>query len=402
MRTYSWEGKLKTGEVKKGELVAETISIARIQLRKLRITPIRIREKKDQTKAGFSIRRRIPEKNIVVFTRQFATMINAGLPLVQCLSILASQEENPAFLKVISQVKGDVESGQSLADALKKFPKVFNDLYVNLVEAGEAGGILDVILNRLSEYIEKVQKLKKKVKGAMVYPAVVVSVAVLVVTVILIFVIPVFEKMFSESGQALPLPTQIVIELSRFVKKNILFLGVGFGFILFLLKKFHRTSAGKYLMDDFSLRMPIFGPLLRKVAVAKFARTFGTMVSSGVPILEALEIVARSAGNKVIEKAIIKARGSISQGKTIAEPLTESKVFPPMVTQMIQVGESSGELDTMLGKIADFYDDEVDAAVSTLTAMLEPLMMVLLGGLVGGLVVAMYLPIFKMAAVISG
>ncbi len=360
MRTYSWEGKLKTGEVKKGELVAETISIARIQLRKLRITPIRIREKKDQTTAGFSIRRRIPEKNIVVFTRQFATMINAGLPLVQCLSILASQEENPAFLKVISQVKGDVEGGQSLAEALKKFPKVFNDLYVNLVEAGEAGGILDVILNRLSEYIEKVQKLKKKVKGAMVYPAVVVSVAILVVTVILIFVIPVFEKMFSESGQALPLPTQIVIELSRFVKKNILFLGIGFGFILFLLKRFHRTSAGKYLMDDFSLRMPIFGPLLRKVAVAKFARTFGTMVSSGVPILEALEIVARSAGNKVIEKAIIKARGSISQGKTIAEPLTESKVFPPMVTQMIQVGESSGELDTMLGKIADFYDDEVD------------------------------------------
>ena len=402
MPTYSWEGKLKTGEVKKGELVADTISIARIQLRKLRIAPIRIREKKDPTMARFSIRRRIPEKNIVVFTRQFATMINAGLPLVQCLGILAAQEENPAFFKVISQVKGEVESGQSLAEALKKHPKVFNDLFTNLVEAGEAGGILDVILTRLSNYIEKLQKLKKKVKGAFVYPAVVVGVAILVMAIILIFVIPVFEKMFSDFGQALPLPTQVVIELSRFVKNNILFLIVGFGLIMVLLRNFYRTSAGKYLVDDFSLRLPIFGSLLRKVAVAKFARTFGTMVSSGVPILEALEIVSRSAGNKVIEKAIVKARSSISQGKTIAEPLSESKVFPVMVTQMIQVGESSGELDTMLGKIADFYDDEIDTAVSTLTAMLEPILMILLGGLVGGLVVAMYLPIFKMAAVIAG
>lgn len=402
MPTYNWEGKLKTGEVKKGEMVADTVSIARIQLRKLRIVPIRIREKKDPAAARFSFRRRIPEKNIVVFTRQFATMINAGLPLVQCLGILAAQEENAAFLKVISQVKGDVESGQSLAEALKKHPKVFNDLYTNLVEAGEAGGILDVILVRLSTYIEKLQKLKKKVKGAFVYPAVVVGVAIFVMAIILIFVIPVFEKMFSDFGQALPIPTQVVIELSRFVKKNILFLIVGFGFLLILLRNFYRTSAGKYLVDDFSLRLPIFGPLLRKVAVAKFARTFGTMVSSGVPILEALEIVARSAGNKVIEKAIVKARSSISQGKTIAEPLSESKVFPVMVTQMIQVGESSGELDTMLGKIADFYDDEIDAAVGTLTSMLEPVLMVILGGLVGGLVIAMYLPIFKMAAVITG
>ena len=402
MPTYSWEGKLKTGEVKKGELVADTISIARIQLRKLRIVPIRLREKKDPMMARFSFRRRIPEKNIVVFTRQFATMINAGLPLVQCLGILAAQEENPAFFKVISQVKGEVESGQSLAEALKKHPKVFNDLFTNLVEAGEAGGILDVILTRLSNYIEKLQKLKKKVKGAFVYPAVVVGVAILVMAIILIFVIPVFEKMFSDFGQALPLPTQVVIELSRFVKNNILFLIVGFGLIMVLLRNFYRTSAGKYLVDDFSLRLPIFGSLLRKVAVAKFARTFGTMVSSGVPILEALEIVSRSAGNKVIEKAIVKARSSISQGKTIAEPLSESKVFPVMVTQMIQVGESSGELDTMLGKIADFYDDEIDTAVSTLTAMLEPILMILLGGLVGGLVVAMYLPIFKMAAVIAG
>ena len=246
MPTYNWEGKSKTGELKKGELVADTVSIARIQLRKLRITPIRIREKKDPTKTRFSFRRKIPEKNIVVFTRQFATMINAGLPLVQCLGILAAQEENPAFFKVISQVKSDVESGQSLAEALKKFPKVFNDLYINLVEAGEAGGILDVILTRLSTYIEKLQKLKKKVKGAFVYPAVVVAVAVIVVAIILIFVIPVFEKMFSDFGQALPLPTQIVIEISRFVKNNILFLVVGFGVIMVLLRNFYRTSAGKY------------------------------------------------------------------------------------------------------------------------------------------------------------
>jgi type IV pilus assembly protein PilC len=402
MPTYNWEGKSNVGELKKGELVADSVSIARIQLRKLRIAPTRIRVKKDPAASRFSFRRRIPEKNIVIFTRQFATMINAGLPLVQCLGILATQEENPAFFKIISQVKGDVESGQSLAEALKKHPRVFNDLYTNLVEAGEAGGILDVILTRLSNYIEKLQKLKKKVKGAFVYPTVVVGVALMVLAIILIFVIPVFEKLFSDVGQALPLPTQVVIELSRFVKKNILFLVAGLGFIAILIRNFYRTPAGKYLVDDFSLRLPIFGPLLRKVAVAKFSRTFGTMVSSGVPILEALDIVARSAGNKIIEKALLKARSSISQGKTIAEPLTESKVFPAMVTQMIQVGESSGELDTMLNKIADFYDDDVDAAVGTLTSMLEPILMIFLGGLIGGLVIAMYLPIFKMAAVVAG
>jgi type IV pilus assembly protein PilC len=401
MPTYTWEGKSGFGEIKKGELVAENPAIARIQLRKLRITPTRIRPKKDEGAMNFSLRRKVPEKSIVIFTRQFATMINAGLPLVQCLRILATQQENPAFGRIISQVKSDVESGQSLAEALKKHPKIFNDLYINLVEAGEAGGILDVILSRLSTYIEKLQKLKKKVKGALVYPAVIISVAVLVMAIILIFVIPVFEKMFSDFGHALPAPTQFVIGLSRFVKNNIFYLLIALGGLVFLLRQFYRTSSGKYLLDDFSLRLPVFGPLLRKVAVAKFTRTFGTMVSSGVPILEALDIVARSAGNKVIEKALIKARGSISQGKTISEPLEESKVFPVMVTQMIQVGESSGELDTMLNKIADFYDDDVDAAVATMTSMLEPIMMVVLGALIGGLVIAMYLPIFRMAAVMT-
>jgi type IV pilus assembly protein PilC len=401
MPTYTWEGKSGLGELKKGEMVAENPAIARIQLRKLRINPTRIRQKKEEAETKFSLRRKVPEKSIVIFTRQFATMINAGLPLVQCLGILAAQQENPAFARIISQVKGDVESGQSLAEALKKHPKIFNDLYVNLVEAGEAGGILDVILSRLSSYIEKLQKLKKKVKGALVYPAVVISVAVLVMAVILIFVIPVFEKMFKDFGHALPTPTQFVIALSRFVKNNFIYLIIALVGMVLVFRQFYRTSWGKYLLDDLSLRLPVFGPLLRKVAVAKFTRTFGTMVGSGVPILEALDIVARSAGNKIIEKALVKARSSISQGKTIAEPLEESKIFPVMVTQMIHVGESSGELDTMLTKIADFYDDDIDAAVATMTSMLEPILMVVLGTLIGGLVISMYLPIFRMAAVLT-
>ncbi|MBI5604879.1 MAG: type II secretion system F family protein [Deltaproteobacteria bacterium] len=402
MPTYTWQGKTKQGELKKGELVADNVVVARLQLRKLDIRPIRIQEKREKPARKFALRKKIPKKSIVVFTRQFSTMINAGLPLVQCLTILGNQQENAAFSNVIAKIKGDVESGQSLAEALKKHPKVFDDLYVNLVEAGEAGGILDVILNRLSSYIEKTEKLKKKVKGAMVYPAVVTGVSIVVTAIILLFVIPVFEKMFSEVGQALPVPTQFVIGLSRFVSSNLIFIALGIGGLIFLLRSVYRTDKGKYLIDDLLLKLPIFGMLFRKVAVAKFTRTFGTMVSSGVPILEAMDIVAKSAGNKVVEKAIYKARGSIAEGKTISEPLEESKVFPPMVTQMIGVGEASGELDTMLNKIADFYDDDVDAAVNTLTSMMEPIMMVVLGGIVGGLVIAMYLPIFKMGEAITG
>jgi type IV pilus assembly protein PilC len=402
MPTYTWEGKSKQGETKKGELVADNPAVARLQIRKLGITPVRIQEKREKPAKKFTVRKKIPQKLIVVFTRQFATMINAGLPLVQCLNILANQQENAAFSNVITQIKGDVESGKSLAEALKNYPKVFDQLYTNLVEAGEAGGILDVILNRLSSYIEKTERLKKKVKGAMVYPAVVSGVAIAVTAVILLFVIPIFEKMFSEVGQALPAPTRFVITLSRFVSNNFIYIILGSGAFIYLLRRFYRTEKGKYLMDDLSLKLPIFGMLLRKVAVAKFTRTFGTMVSSGVPILEAMDIVARSAGNKVVEKAIIKARGSIAQGRTISEPLAESKVFPPMVTQMIGVGEASGELDTMLNKIADFYDEDVDAAVNTLTSMMEPIMMVVLGGIVGGLVISMYLPIFKMGEAITG
>lgn len=402
MPTYTWQGKSKLGEIKKGELVADNAAIARLQLRKLDILPVRIQVKRDKIAQKFIIRKKIPKKSVVIFTRQFATMINAGLPLVQCLSILASQQENAAFSKVISQIKENVESGQSLAEALKKHPRAFDELYVNLVEAGEAGGILDVILNRLSSYIEKTEKLKKKVKSAMVYPAVVTGVAIIVTGIILLFVIPIFEKMFREVGQALPVPTQFVIALSRFVGNNVIFIILGGGAFIFLVKRFYRTEKGKYLIDDLLLKLPIFGMLLRKVAVAKFTRTFGTMVSSGVPILEAMDIVAKSSGNKVVERAIYKARASIAEGKTISEPLEESKVFPPMVTQMIGVGEASGELDTMLNKIADFYDDDVDAAVTTLTSMMEPIMMVVLGGIVGGLVISMYLPIFKMGEAITG
>jgi type IV pilus assembly protein PilC len=402
MPTYNWEGKSKLGEVKRGELVAENVALAKLHLRKQQIFPIRIREKRERVIKKFSLRRKIPEKAVVVFTRQFATMINAGLPLVQCLNILASQQENPSLYLVITQMRKDVESGLSLTEAMKKHPKVFNELYTNLVEAGEAGGVLDTILTRLSSHIEKSLRLKKKVKGALVYPAVVISVAIVVMAIILIFVIPVFEKMFAEFGHALPAPTRFVINLSRFLTENFIFILAGFVVLVFFIRRFYKTEKGKHIIDDLTLKVPIFGPLLRKVAVANFTRTFGTMISSGVPILEAMTIVARSAGNKIVEKAIFKAKESIAQGRTISEPLEESGVFPPMVTQMIQVGEASGELDTMLNKIADYYDEDVEATINAMTAMMEPILMVILGGLVGGLVISMYLPIFKIGEAITG
>jgi type IV pilus assembly protein PilC len=402
MPTYNWEGKSKLGEVKRGELVAENVALAKLQLRKQQIFPTRIREKRDLVIKKFSLRRKIPEKAVVVFTRQFATMINAGLPLVQCLNILASQQENPALYRVITQMRKDVESGLSLTEAMKKHPKVFNDLYTNLVEAGEAGGVLDDILTRLSSHIEKSLRLKKKVKGALIYPAVVVGVAIAVMAIILIFVIPVFEKMFAEFGHSLPAPTRFVIGLSRFLTENFFFFLAGFAVLIFFIRRFYKTERGKHIIDDLTLKVPIFGTLLRKVAVANFTRTFGTMISSGVPILEAMDIVARSSGNKIVEKAILKARESIAQGRTISEPLEESGVFPPMVTQMIQVGEASGELDTMLNKIADYYDEDVDATINALTSMMEPVLMIILGGLVGGLVISMYLPIFKIGEAITG
>jgi type IV pilus assembly protein PilC len=321
---------------------------------------------------------------------------------VQCLDILYSQQDNRTFKRILKQIKDDVEEGSTFADALKKHPAVFDELFVNLVAAGEIGGILDVILNRLANYIEKAAKLKKKVKGAMVYPLVVMIIAVCVVAVILIFVIPVFQQMFADFGRALPAPTQFVVNVSNFVKSYIVYIVVFVALCIFAFRRFYRTERGRTVVDDLVLKAPVFGVLIRKVAVAKFTRTLGTMISSGVPILDSLDIVAATAGNKTIEAALRETRMSISEGRTIAEPLADSDVFPAMVVQMISVGEATGALDTMLTKIADFYDDEVDAAVEALTAMLEPFMMVFLGGTIGGLVVSMYLPIFQMAGAVGG
>jgi len=380
-------------------------SIVTANLRRQGVQATKIKEAGKGLNAELNIgflKPKITTKDIVVFTRQFATMIDAGLPLVQCLDILSSQQDNKTFKDVLIEVKEDVESGATFADALKKHPKAFNDLYVNLVAAGEVGGILDTILNRLATYIEKALKLKKQVKSAMTYPSTIVGIALVVIAVILIFVIPAFEKMFADFGGALPVPTQIVINLSNFVQDYILLI-VGFIVLsIFAAKKIYATEKGRDKIDNWALKLPVFGILIRKVAVAKFSRTLATMISSGVPILDGLDIVRKTAGNRTVEKAISNVRASISEGKTIADPLKESGVFPPMVCQMIEVGEQAGALDTMLSKIADFYDDEVDDAVNNLTAMMEPLLMLFLGTTVGGLVVAMYLPIFKLAGTVAG
>lgn len=398
---FQWSGKTPRGIVESGELTAATKEEVIAQLRRKNITPTVITEKPKKVR-GFGLRGRIKDKDIVVFTRQFATMIDAGLPLVQALDILSTQVENKAFSKTIAQVKVDVESGATYADALKKHPRVFSDLYVNMVAAGEAGGILDTILNRLAAYIEKSMKLKKRVKGAMIYPAVVTSIAVLVIAVIMIFVVPTFSKMFTQLGGTLPLPTRIVINTSNFIAGigGLMVFGAIIAVVVFIVQ-FRRTEKGKKITDTLLLKLPIFGTLINKVAVAKFTRTLGTLVSSGVPILDGLEITAKTSGNKVIEYAIMEVRKGVVGGKTLAEPIMKAKVFPPMVTHMIAVGESTGALDAMLGKIADFYDDEVDDAVSNLTAMMEPMLMVFLGTSVGFIVISMYLPIFKLITLIK-
>jgi type IV pilus assembly protein PilC len=403
MPDYIWTGVNRKGKKKKGEMEAESENFVRLTLRRQGIEPTKIKPKpKDLFENVKFLQPKVTEKDIVIMTRQFATMIDAGLPLVQCLEILFSQQDNKTFKRILKNIKEDVEEGSTFADALKQHPDVFDDLFVNLVAAGEIGGILDIILNRLAAYIEKAAKLKKKVKGAMTYPIVVMVIAVLVVAVILIFVIPVFESMFADFGKALPVPTQIVVAMSDFLKNYILYIIVGFVLLMFAFRRFYKTDKGRALVDKLVLKLPVFGMLLRKVAVAKFTRTLGTMISSGVPILDSLDIVAATAGNMTIEEAIRETRRSISEGRTIAEPLADSDVFPSMVVQMISVGEATGALDIMLSKIADFYDDEVDAAVDALTAMLEPFMMVFLGGTIGGLVVSMYLPIFQMAGAMGG
>ena len=405
MAKFAWEGKTRSGDMQKGEMEAPNEAAVGAQLRRQGILPAKIKERGkgldvDITIPGFG--GKVTTKDLVVFTRQFATMIDAGLALVQCLDILGRQQENKILKKALIEVKESVESGSTFAEALKKHPKIFDELFVNLVAAGEVGGILDTILNRLAAYLEKAHKLKKQVKGAMTYPTTVVGIAVVVIGVIMVFVIPSFQKMFADFGGALPVPTQIVINISDFIRSWIIAIIGGFMLFLFLFKRFYATPKGRALVDAYSLKLPIFGPLIRKVAVAKFSRTLGTMISSGVPILDGLDIVAKTAGNKTVENAIIKVRKSISEGKTIAEPLEKTGVFPPMVCQMIAVGEQSGSIDSMLNKIADFYDDEVDDAVGNLTAMMEPMLMLFLGTTVGGLVIAMYLPIFKIAGTVGG
>jgi type IV pilus assembly protein PilC len=402
MPVYQWVGKNRLNKVQKGEMEAQSEDAVRASLLRQKITPSRIKPKpKDLLQSISFLQPRVKDKDVILFARQFSTMIDAGLPIIQCLDILHNQQNNVTFKKMLKQVKESVEGGATLAEALKKFPKQFDDLFVNMIAAGEAGGILDAILRRLAAYMEKAARLKSRVKGAMTYPLVTLGIAVIVLAVILIFVIPVFEEMFSDFGSELPAPTQLVVAMSDMVKSKILYIIGAFILFMIALKKYYATEKGRDSVDALLLKLPVFGILLRKVAVTKFTRTMGTMLSSGVAILEALDIVAKTAGNRTVEKAIYNVRSGITEGRTMADPLKESGVFPPMVCQMIAVGESTGALDAMLEKIADFYDEEVDQAVENMTALIEPIMLVFLGVTIGGLVVAMYLPIFKMAGAIN-
>jgi type IV pilus assembly protein PilC len=399
MPIFQWQAETKKGESKRGDIDAADEAAVRGQLRRQGYKSISVKKKpKDLLENIAFFQPKVSEKDVVVFARIFATMINAGLPLIQCLELLGKQEQNKTFAKVIGSIKEDIEGGSTLTDALRKYPKIFDELFVNLVAAGESGGILDVILQRLSGYMEKAMKLKSKVKGAMTYPISVLVISIGVVAVLLLKVIPVFQKMFEGMGSKLPAPTQFLVDASQFAQDYFLYMGAGLVALFFGFKRFYATEKGTLIVDALVLKSPVFGPLMKKVAVSKFSRTLSTMMSSGVPILEGLGIVSKTAGNKIIEIALMKTRQSISEGKTIAEPLMETDIFPPMVVQMIAVGEATGALDTMLSKIADFYDDEVDAAVDAMTALLEPFMMVFLGGVVGGMIIAMYLPIFQMAA----
>ena len=401
MPIFKWEGKTSKGAIKKGETEAPNEAAIRIHLRQQNIIPIKIVSKGKEFKINLPFKRKVNQRSIAIFTRQLATMIDAGLPLVQSLEILSQQQEIKAFKNIIREIREDVEGGSTFAGALKKHPVTFNDLYTNLVVAGEEGGILDNILNRLANYIEKSEALKKKVKSALIYPATIVGVAVIVVGILMIFVIPVFETMFKSSGQNLPLPTLIVVTLSKMIKKYVVIFIPAMVLLFFILRKYYQTQNGRAVVDRLLLKLPVFGSLFKKIAVARFSRTLGTLVSSGVPILDGLTIVSRTSGNRTIETAILNARASIREGETIAEPLNRSGIFPPMVIQMISVGESTGALDSMLSKIADFYEEEVDIAVVNLTSLLEPFLMVFLGVVIGGVVISMYLPIFNMASAIG-
>jgi type IV pilus assembly protein PilC len=402
---YVWKGRTISGEIQTGELESNTQDEVLASLRKKRIIITSVREKPKGFKLNLpGTGPGVSTRDLAIFTRQFATMINAGLPLVQCLDILSKQTEKEAFRQIIAAVMREVEAGNTLAESLgkKEHQRVFDELFVNMVEAGEAGGILDDILLRLATFIEKAEALKRKVQGAMVYPGVVMTVAILATSFMLIFIIPTFAKMFTGFGAELPLPTKIVMGLSSFLRSYwwaliLGIVGIGIG-----IQRYYRTERGHFHIDRLLLKVPVLGDVLRKGAVARFTRTLGTLISSGVPILTGLEITARTSGNRVIQAAIMAARASIREGETIAAPLRESNVFPPMVVQMISVGEETGALDDMLTRIADFYDSEVDTAVDSLTSLIEPIMIVFMGGVVGGMVVAMYLPMFKLINVVAG
>ncbi|MDH5234551.1 MAG: type II secretion system F family protein [Gemmatimonadota bacterium] len=393
MPAFAYTARTAQGELKNATIEAASRDDAVAQLRKLRMTVVKVEE---QAKAKSKTKGAISMRDVVIFTRQFSTMINSGLPLVQALDILSKQSENPVLQNVTRQVVFDVESGHTVADALARHPNAFTELYVNMVAAGEAGGILDTILMRLATFMEKNDALVRKVKGAMIYPAVIMAVAGSAITVLLLFVIPTFESMFASVGLALPLPTRIVIGLSNFLQNYWWAVGLGVFLGFQGLKRYYATSDGQLAIDKILLRAPVLGDVLRKSAVSRFTRTLGTLISSGVSILDGLEITAKTAGNRVVSDAILASRASIAGGDTISAPLAKSQVFPPMVISMIAVGEQTGGLDEMLSKIADFYDEEVDAAVSGLLSLLEPMMIVFLGVIVGGMVVAMYLPIFDM------
>jgi type IV pilus assembly protein PilC len=406
MPVFMWEGRTAQGKVLKGEMEAATQEAVFARLRSQRIQPIpaRVREKgkgleKELTIPGFGAK--VTPHDVMLFTRQFATMIDAGLPIVQGLDILGQQSENKAFRNTIKTIKQDVESGFTLADALKKHPKVFDDLYVNMVAAGEVGGVLNTILNRIAMFIEKANKLKKKVKGAMIYPCTIVGVAAAVVTILLLYVIPVFAELYGGMGKALPAPTQITINISNWFRSYFIYMVFAIAGVVVAIRMYYKTEPGRFNIDGLMLKLPVMGDLIRKVAVARFSQNMSILLSSGVPILDGLAITAKTAGNKVVEKAIMIARVSISQGKTVAEPLTESKIFPPMVCQMVAIGENTGALDAMLKKVADFYEEEVDNAVANLTALMEPMIMVVLGVILGGLVISMYLPIFQLGSLVQ-
>lgn len=400
MPLFIYKGRNRLGRKVKGDFDAPTLEMADAALRRRGFTQLTVKPKPKDILEGTFLEGKVSDRDMVIFSRQFSTMINAGVPILQSLQIMCEQTDNKVLRRILYNVRNDIEGGSSLFEAMRKHPKMFSDLYANMINAGETGGILDTILLRLAEYLEKAAKLKARVKSAMVYPGVVVTVAMAVIAIILIFVIPTFEEMFKDFGAALPLPTQIVINMSRFTQDNFLWMIGAVIVFAIIAKRLYRFERVRIMVDFWVLTLPIFGPLMRKVAVARFSRTLSTMVSSGVPILSALDIVAKTSGNKTVERGVLEAKKSISEGQTLADPLEATGVFPPMVIQMIAIGESTGSLDHMLGKVADFYDSEVDVAVETLTSLLEPAMIVFLGVVVGGLVVSMYLPIFKIGETI--